>query len=247
MRHCIQGYIFFIFTLLFCDEVNAQYNDTTFHYVGLISSGSYNKTNSSTAYLLNNVLKMGIRKKDIALNSTNSFLYGDQNKKLTNKDFSSVWDFNLYKTFPQFYYWGLFAYNVNYSLRINNQLLTGIGIAYKFIDQPTRQINVSNGILYDYSDINLNDSTREIYSTPRNSLRLQIKWDIKNLLVFRGNAFLQNSLQDASDYIVKTDVSFSIKIKKWLSLTSALTYNQMTRTKKENLFVTYGLNIEKYF
>lgn len=247
MRFHFIGYIFFIFSLIFCFKVKAQYNDSTFHYLGFVSSGSLNKTNSSTAYLLNNALKMGIQKKDIALNSTNKFLYGDQNNKLTNKDFSSAWDLNLYKTFPHFYYWGLFVYNSNYSLRINNQLLTGVGIAYKFIDQPTRQINVSNGILFDYSDIQLNDSTRDIYGTPRNSFRLQIKWDIKNLMVFRGNAFIQNSLQDVSDYIFKSDVSLSIKIKKWLSLTSALTYNQMTRTKKENLFVTYGLTVEKYF
>lgn len=225
----------------------AQYSDSVFYYVGFTSSGTFNKTNESNAYLFNNMLKMGVKKKDIALNSTNKFLYGQQDNVLTNKDISSAWDINLYKTFPHFYYWGLLNYNSTYSLKINNQLLAGVGLAYNIIDKKTLVVNISDGVIYDYSDINPTDSTHEVYGTPRNSLRVQIKWSIKDRVTFSGNSFLQNSLQNQNDYILKTDVSLSIKIRKWLSFTSAYSFNKMTRTKTENTFFTFGFTAERYF
>ncbi len=190
---------------------------------------------------------MGIKRKDIVLNSSNKWLYGEQNNKLTNNDISSVLDFNLYKTFPHFYYWGLLIYNSSYSLRVNNQLQGGLGIAYNVIDKTRLVVNLSDGIIYDYSDINLEDGTREVYGTPRNSFRLHVKWNVKDRLIFSGNGFLQNSLEYSDDYIIKSDASLAIKLKKWLSLTSTFSYNEMSRTKASNLLVTYGITIEKYF
>lgn len=236
-----------LFFLLLCPVLWAQYTDSTAYYAGFISTGSYNRTNSSSAYLLNNSVKLGARKKSLALNSNNKWLYGEQNNVLTNNDVSSVWDLNLYKTFPHFYYWGLFNYNSSYSLKINHQLQAGVGVAYNFFDTKKITINVSDGIIYDYSDIMLSDGVREVYATPRNSFRFQVKSNLKERFIFNGNVFLQNSLEDAEDYIIKSDVSLSVKLKKWLSITSAFSYNEMSRTKKSNLFVTYGLTIEKYF
>jgi hypothetical protein len=227
--------------------LRAQYTDSTSYYAGYISTGSYNRTNSSSAYLLNNGIKLGARKKDLALNSSNKWLYGKQNNILTNNDLSSAWDLNLYKTFPHFYYWGLFNYNSSYSLKINHQLQAGVGVAYNFFDTKKITINLSDGIIYDYSDIILSDGVREVYATPRNSFRLQVKSNIKDRFVFNGNAFLQNSLEDAEDYIIKSDIGLSVKLKKWLSITSAFSYNEMSRTKKSNLIFTYGITIEKYF
>lgn len=232
---------------LCCTGLQAQYTDSTSYYAGYISTGSYNRTNSSSAYLLNNGIKLGARKKDLALNSSNKWLYGEQNNILTNNDLSSAWDLNLYKTFPHFYYWGLFNYNSSYSLKINHQLQAGVGVAYNFFDTKKITVNLSDGIIYDYSDIVLSDGVREIYGTPRNSFRLQIKSNIKDRFVFNGNAFLQNSLQDAEDYIIKSDIGLSVKLKKWLSITSAFSYNEMSRTKKSNLIFTYGITLEKYF
>jgi hypothetical protein len=132
-------------------------------------------------------------------------------------------------------------------LKINNQLQAGLGIAYNIIDKKTLVWNLSDGILYDYSDLNLINNTREVYGTPRNSFRLQIKWNIKDRLVFNGNGFLQNSLQYRNDYIIKSDIGISVKLKKWLSLTSAFSYNKMSRTQTSNLLLTYGILIENYF
>src|SRR5436305_1756201 len=98
------------FILFFSVRASAQYNDSTFYRATLTSTGSVNKTNDGRSNLLNNVLSFGIKKKDIVLNTTNSFVYGNQNSTLTNRDFSSSLFFNLYKTLPHFYYWGLLNY-----------------------------------------------------------------------------------------------------------------------------------------
>ncbi|RZK24960.1 MAG: hypothetical protein EOO43_06765, partial [Flavobacterium sp.] len=95
---------------------SAQFTDSTSYLVQFTSNGSINKTNESKAYLLNNVVRLGIRQKAISLNFNNNWIYGKQNQQLTNNDFSSTLDFNLYKTLPHFFYWGLANYNTSYSL-----------------------------------------------------------------------------------------------------------------------------------
>lgn len=239
---------FFFFLFNVCSiSVCAQYSDSVFYYTGLSSTGTFNKTNENSSYLINNVLKLGAKKKSITLNSNNKFLFGKQNDELTNNDLSSIWDINLYKTFPHFYYWGLFNYNSTYSLKVNNQLQAGLGIAYNIIHKKYLTVNLSDGLLYEYSDINIDDSIREIYQTPRNSFRLQIKWRIKDQFTFNGNGFLQNSLHDQKDYIIKSDLGLSVKLKKWLSISAAYSFNKVSRTKTENSFLTYGITIENYF
>ena len=74
------------------------------------------------------------------LNSSTIWLYGKQNKALSNNDFSTTMNFNLYKTFPHFYYWGFVNYNTSYSLKIKNQLLAGGRIAYNFLDKTNTYI-----------------------------------------------------------------------------------------------------------
>lgn len=239
---------FLFITIPFISYFNGftQFSDSVFYYVGYTSTGSFNKTTSNSAYLFNNVLRMGTKKRDLVMNSATKWLYGAQNEKLTNNDFSSLWDLNVYKTFPHFYYWGLLSYNKSYSLKINHQVQSGLGIAYNVIDKPNLVVNVSDGFIYDYSDLNTTEGSKN-YGTPRNSFRLHIKWHLKDRVQFRGNGFVQNSLQNPDDYIIKSDVGLSFKVKKWLSLTSSLTYNRMTRTATENLFVTFGLSVESFF
>lgn len=244
----MKNFLLFLILLL-SRSLLAQYNDSTHYYAGFTSTGTYNQSPTGKSFLLSNGVKGGVRHKELAVNSNNKWLYGRQNGLLTNNDFSSSWDVNLYKTFPHFYYWGLLVYNTSYSLKVNNQFQSGAGIAYNFIDKKTAQLNVSDGIIYDYSDLVLTDdnNSREIYGTFRNSLRLQVKWNAGSIFSFNGNIFYQNSLSNGNDYIIRSDASLTIKIKKWLSLTSSLSYNKMSRTKKENFFATYGLTIEKYF
>lgn len=225
----------------------AQFSDSIHYHVNYTSTGNYNRTNTNRSYLLNNTINLNYRKKPLQINFANKWLYGKQQSALVNNDFSSLLDVNLYKTFPHFYYWGLANYNRSYSLRINNQLQAGVGIAYNLVDQINFKINVSEGIIYDYSDVILSDTTSEIYGTSRNSARLQIKYYYGSLFTFSGAGYIQNSLQYGSDIIYKAEIDVAIRIRKWLSLNAKLTYNKIERTKRENLFITYGFTVDKFF
>lgn len=235
--------LFVISMLISIGSIKAQFSDSTSYHLVLSAAGSINKTNNDKAYLLNNSLNFGIKRKSIVFNSSNSWLYGKQNKDLSNNDFSSSLNFNLYKTLPHFYYWGLLNYNTSYSLQINHQLLTGLGIAYNIIDKENSYINLSNGILYDKSNLLAN----EIYHTYRNSLRIQYRFSFNNWIVLDGNNFLQSSLDRKEDYIIRSVNKLGFKLRKWVSLNTTLTYNKMNITYRENLNLTYGLTLDKYF
>ena len=237
-----------LFLLLFFPcSLPAQYSDSVFYYTGLTSTGTYNKTRTASSYLFNNSLKFGARRKDLTLNSTNTWLYGEQDRAHTNNDFSSLWDWDLRKTFPHFYYWGLLSYTTAYSLKVFNELQAGLGVAYNVVDKEQLKVNLSDGIIYDYSDLIDSEGDRRVYGTPRNSFRLQVRWNIRDRLSFGGTAFLQNSLSDQNDYIIRSDVHLSVKLRKWLSLTAACSYNEMTFTRSETWLTTYGITIERYF
>jgi hypothetical protein len=229
--------------LLFYIRSVAQYTDSTNYHVLLTSTGSINRTNDDRAYLLNNALNFGLKKKSFILNSSSAWLYGKQNNNLTNNDFSTTLNFNLYKTFPHFYYWGLVNYNTSYSLKLKNQLLAGGGIAYSILDKENAYINISNGVLFDQSSLIVGDS----YHTYRNSLRLQYHFMIKELITIDGNHFIQNSFNRKGDYIIRSSATLGLKLRKWISLTTALNYNKLNITSSENLNFTYGLTLDKYF
>lgn len=230
--------------LLFCvTAAFGQYNDSTFYRINVTSTGSINKTNDGRAYLLNNGVSFGIKKRDVVLNATNTFVYGSQNDKITNRDFSSSLNFNLYKTLPNFYYWGLLNYNTSYSLKINNQFLGGLGVAYNFFDNKNSYLNLSDGILYDKSNLLANLD----YNTFRNSLRLAFRFSFNDVVIIDGSNFLQSSLSNGNDYIIKSNTSVSFKLRKWISLTTALSYNRMNITQRENLLLTYGVTVDKFF
>jgi hypothetical protein len=236
-----------LFIILTASTARAQFNDTTNYHVIYNSTGSVNRARDGNAYLLNNGLRFEVKKKSFALNATNSWVYGKSNGDLTNNDFSSSIDFNLYKAIPHAYYWGLVNYNTSYSLKINKQLLAGGGIAYSILDRPNAYLNISDGILYDLSDINTNDITREVYNTYRNSFRLQLHFLIRNLVTIDSGNFLQNSLDRKGDYILRSTFGLGFKLSNWLTLNSNLSYNKISRTQSENLLLTYGLKVEKYF
>lgn len=236
----------FLFILIanFC---NGQYSDTTNYLFRYTSTGSINRTEESTAYLLNNAFGFGMRKKTISLNFNNTWIYGKQNGQLTNNDFSSALDFNLYKSLPHFFYWGLANYNTSRSLKINNQLLAGAGIAYSVYDREDAYLNVSNGLLFDSSDILLQDGTRNVYETTRNSFRLSMRFVVFKTVILSSTSFLQNSLSNGDDYIIRTNAAAALKINKWLSLNTTYNYNRISRTQRENSLLSYGLTFERYF
>jgi len=239
--------IFFLFFCLLPFGLYAQYTDSTHYSVNYTTTGSINKTNDGTSYLLNNSAKFGIRKKTFSLNFSNSWMYGKQDEQLTNNDFSSSLDFNLYSSIPHFFYWGLANYNTSRSLKINNQLLAGAGVAYSIYDRKNAYLNVSDGILFDSSDLILEDDVRDVYQTYRNSLRVVVKFVIRDFIVLDNSTFFQPSLNRKEDYTFKSNSALSFKVSKWLSLTTAFNYNRVSRTDRENLLFSYGMSFERFF
>lgn len=234
--------------ITFCSyKAIAQFNDSIKHYIHYTATGIINKTNISKSYLLSNGLKFSMKKKKISLNNSNSFIYGQQESRITNRDLSSSLDFNVFPKTHQFYYWGLLNYDRSLSLKINNRLQTGAGMAYSFFDNNKIYLNLSNGILYESSDIKLTDSTNNTYETFRNSLRIRYKFTFKDHIILNGSNFFQNSLSNGDDYIIQSINSLSVKLRKWLSFTTAVTFNKVSRTNRENLLLTFGLTAEKYF
>jgi len=240
--------LFFLVPFLFLYQTSfAQFTDSTNYVVNYSSTGSLNNTNDGKSYLLNNGLKFGVRKKSVSLNFNNKWIYGKQNRQLTNNDFSSSLDFNLYKTLPHFFYWGLVNYNTSKSLKVNNQLLAGAGIAYSIYDREDAYLNISDGILFDSSDLTLDNEIKDIYHTYRNSLRLSFRFVISKIIIVNSSSYFQSSLSNGSDYIMKSDSSLSFKVNKWLSLTTAFNFNRVARTDRQNSLLSYGLNFERYF
>lgn len=240
-------FILLLSGIFWCSAAAAQFNDSTHYHTSYASTGSVNKTNDGSSYLLNNAFKFNIKNKHTTLNFNNGWVYGRSNGALTNNDFSSSLDFNINTKAAHFYYWGLANYNTSVSLKINDQLLTGLGSAYTIIDNKNAMLNLSDGILYDLSNLYLSDTQSDVYSTFRNSFRLNYRFTIYKVLVIDGNNFIQNSLKTKSDYIIRTNTNLSLKIRKWIAFTTSINYNRQNRTRSENTLLNYGLTIEKYF
>ena len=237
----------FVFGLFASLGSFAQFNDSVTQHAKLSVSGNINRTNLATTYLLNNEARYSMNKPRTVLNTLAAWVYGKQASLTTNNDFQVTTDFNLYNQKKNFYYWGLANYTTSLSLRINNQLQTGLGAAYNLVNTTTSWINISNGLLFETSSVAAKNQGDEAYQTIRNSFRLAYRFVIRDLVIINGTNFLQNSLSDGSDYIIRTNNSAGIKLNRWLSFTAAINYNQFRRTSTENLLFTYGLTAEKYF
>ena len=241
--------LFILISILVCGkQALAQYNDTTHYHTAYSSTGTINRTQDGNSYLLSNALNLGIHQKQLELSLAGSYVYGRQNNVLTNQDFITTLTANLYKftPFKHSFYWALANYNTSFSLKINNQAQAGLGIAYSIVDKKNAYISISDGVLYDQSDLMI-DTLHDVYHTYRNSFRLLFHFNIKDVVVFDANGFLQNSFTRGSDYIIKSNSTLTVKLKKWLGFTTSLAYNRMNRTASENLLLTYGLTFDKYF
>lgn len=236
--------LLFVFTQ---QLVHAQFNDSTHYLIGYTSTGVINKTNNNRSYVLNNGIRFTLNRQQASLNAASSWVYGQQQATKTNNDFSSTVDFDLYKNIRQLYYWGIGNYDRSYSLKVNNRLQAGAGLGYSIFRDQNANLVISDGIIYERSDLTDANSKQDVYETLRNSLRVKFRWVIKDFITLDGMHFLQNSLSINDDYIIKSNTNFSLKLRKWLNFTTSLTYNKITRTNRENLLFTFGLTAERYF
>jgi hypothetical protein len=197
--------------------------------------------------VFNNLLRANVNKNDVSFNSSFSWIYGKQNTVPSNNDFNITGDLNYRKDSSRFEYWALANYDKSLSLHINHRLQYGGGLSYDFIKRNGNRLNVSNGILYENSNLRLDNNVMDIYQTWRNSLRLKYYFHIKDLISLEGVHFLQNSFSMKTDFIIKSYSALSVKIYRLVNFTAAVTYNKLNRLKRENLLLTVGLSLEKYF
>jgi len=239
--------IVFIALFFFSVSSYAQFSDTVHYYLRYSSTGIINHTNDASSYVLTNSLNFNTKKKNVVINTSASWVYGELQNTLTNNDFTAHGDVDFYKGTHKLYGWALITFDKSYSLKINSRIQAGAGLAYNFIDSPYLRINVSDGFLYEKGDIVDAEQCRDIYQMPRNSFRLKYHWSLKDRLIIDGTHFIQPSLLNIDDYIIQSWSSIGVKLRKWLSITASVSYNKVNRTGRETLLITYGLAVEKYF
>ena len=237
-------FLFFMYT----QYALAQYDDTAVYYVKANLTGVYNKTNTTESFLTNNSLRFAVSKKRTICNAYGSWVFGKQKTGLTNDDYNAAADFNVYNNNQLFFLWGYGAYDDSYSLKIDSRVQVGSGIGYDILKSTVLSLSLSDGVIYEYN--NYAQSTDPIYNdfeTFRNSFRVKYLLYVNKVIKLRGSNYWQQSLSSESDYIFKFTNSLEFKIKKWLSLTVATTYNKINRTSRENFLLTYGLTFDKTF
>lgn len=236
-----------IFITVLPFSLYAQFNDSTHYMTSFSATGNFNKTNDGLTLLYNNRLRFGTQFERFHFNSSASWLYGKTPQKVSNNDWNANADFNLFSKHPQFYYWGLFNFTSSLSLQVNHQFQTGLGLAYRFFHKKPFNFSISNGIIYELSNINTSATEVLEYRTFRNSLRVRANYNYKDLVKANFTIFHQPSLEYKNDYIVNSNAGIQFKIWKWVNLNTNLTYNKVSRTGKENIIFTYGIVAEGFY
>jgi hypothetical protein len=225
----------------------SQFNDSTHYLLSYAATGTINKANEGNSYVLNNAFTFEVSKKAFSLNTTNNWVYGESENHVTNNDFSSALNFDLYRAVRTWYYWGLASYTSSYSLDISKQFQVGGGMGYNAIRKKNAELVISDGILFETSNLYESDPGKKNTVTARNSLRIKYRWVILNTIVLDGMHFWQPALNSLSNYIIRSTGNLSVSLSKWLSFTTSLTYNRINQTNRENMFINFGFTFEKYF
>jgi len=224
-----------------------QFSDSTHYYLNYAATGTISRATEGRSYVLNNAFAFTVSKKQVSLNSTSSWVYGQTNGQLNINDFTSGLNFDLYRAVRTWYYWGLASYTTSYSLKISNQFQVGGGIGVNAVRKPNAELVISDGILFESSNLYGGETAKRDYITARNSLRVKYRWVIKNIIVIDGMHFWQPSLTSLSNYIVRSANNLSVTLYKGLSFTTSVAYNRYNQTNRENLLINFGLTFEKYF
>lgn len=240
--------ILFAFIVLptYAEETEPQktyYHTIKFNAGGNYSSASFDKI----SMMYNTALGYSIEKNNLALNANTDWVYELQNKELAKNDFGFGLDFNYYfNDSKRFYAWGLNNYQSAYSLKINHQYQAGAGLAYQIIDLPYFFLRVSDGFLWETSNI-IESEEALLYDTWRNSFRLQVRSKVADRLNFKFTGFWQPSIIDFNDQLIKINSQLLINIWKQLDLKIEGQYNLVTKTEKENLLISYGFSYQLKF
>jgi hypothetical protein len=235
----------FLLVLISLGILNAQPipNDSIIYSARASSTGSFSKTNDLRSFLFNNVLKLGVSKRRFSLQNSEGWIYGEQSDVKINNDFTAVLEGDWLKNVNKLYVWGIGTFDKSYSLKINYRYQAGAGPGYTIVRNEKVTLVVSDGLMFERGDLTDAERGQITYSTWRNSFRLKYHWLIGNTVTFEGTGFVQPSLSHWNDNIIRYSTTLSIKLRKWLSLTSSLTYNKVTRTERENLIATYGIAV----
>lgn len=233
--------------ILIFKYTKGQSPDSARYSLHYAATGIINNTQASSSHVFNQILQTEFNKSQFSVTTFASWIYGRQNKQQSNNDFSSAVDVNYRFSNTRLVAWTLGTFDKSYSLKLNNRFQFGSGLSYDLIANNKMRINVSDGILHENSSLKLSDSIDDHYSTWRNSFRVKYRFTFGSIFSINGLHFLQNSFALKEDYIIKTNVAFSLKLYKWLSFTTALTFNKLNRLKTENTLVTLGLSVDKKF
>ena len=239
--------ILLIFPILYSAFSYGQFNDSVHHHFAFTSTGVYNQTKEQKSFVFNNAITYEVNKKRMSYNTGASWIYGTQNKELSNNDFSAAANIDYLKDIRRLYYWALVNYDNSYSLKINYRFQSGVGVAYSFIKKPNFNLETSDGFVFETSDLTDPNLGKDVYQTVRNSLRIKYRWSYNKTFSLEGVDFYQPSIIDFSDFNLKLNNKLSVKLNKWLSVNAAMTYNKISRTNRENLLLTYGLTVENYY
>jgi len=230
---------------------SVHYSDTTKYRWSYSATGNINNTNTTSSYLISNAVSASAARKKSTLNLSTNWVYGAQSGNLTNNDYTAALDFSTYKILRHFYYWGLVNYSTSFSLRINNLLQSGGGFGYNLVDKKTAAVLISDGVLYENGDLyhvlyggpGGNDPVRDKYQVLRNSFRLKFHFVIHDRVILDGVELIQHSLSSIHNYILNLSASGSVRLNKWLAVTTAFNFNKFTRTRSENTLITFGFTV----
>lgn len=239
--------IIFFISVFISRVAFSQFSDSVHHHFLFSATGVVNKTKDINSYILNNLAGYEINRKKLSFNTGASWVYGKQQKQLSNNDVSANANIDYLKNVRPLYYWGLFNFDESYSLKINYRFQSGIGIGYTFVNKPELNLVVTDGFVYETSDLTDPVLGKDIYQTVRNSFRIKYRWAYKKIFIFEGAQFVQPSLISLKDYIIKSNNTLSVKLNTWLAVNASVGYNKISRTNRENLLITYGLTVNKYF
>ena len=116
-------FLFFIFQLAFqisytqiTDTVRIR--DTIRYHLTITSTGSYNQSEKTSTYLMNNAFRLNAVHRLFSVNAFGSYVYGLSGQSLTNNDMIASIDGNYYLQHSKFFLWILVNYTSSYSLQI---------------------------------------------------------------------------------------------------------------------------------